>query len=102
MWNYVHTRLQAVDIYLGMCYFMVVCTLIEYAFVGYSSKKRKDLQKKVDETKSVQTALPSPIKSEPQQRPATAQYVDAARYSPQHLQYRRAISPCQWPPHRTH
>ena len=33
---------QGLDIFLGMCYFMVVASLIEYAVVGYSSKKSKD------------------------------------------------------------
>ncbi|KAL1227229.1 Gamma-aminobutyric acid receptor subunit beta [Trichinella pseudospiralis] len=32
---------KAVDIYLGFCYVMVFCALIEYAFVTYKDKKKK-------------------------------------------------------------
>ncbi|KRY20429.1 Gamma-aminobutyric acid receptor subunit beta, partial [Trichinella patagoniensis] len=38
---------KAVDIYLGFCYVMVFCALIEYAFVTYKDKKKK--QQKIED-----------------------------------------------------
>ncbi|VDN39992.1 unnamed protein product [Gongylonema pulchrum] len=36
---------QAVDVYLGFCYLIVVLALIEYAVVAYSNKKYDDRKK---------------------------------------------------------
>jgi hypothetical protein len=43
-----HVPTQAVDIYLFICYFMVVASLLEFAIVSYGGKKKKDRQEKAE------------------------------------------------------
>ena len=48
--------LKAVDIYLGICYFMVVAALLEYAMVCYGGKKLKDRQVLAEKRKEEEDA----------------------------------------------
>lgn len=48
---------QAVDVYLGFCYLIVVLALIEYAIVAYSKKKHDDKMKKSKKKSIFETRL---------------------------------------------
>lgn len=54
---------KSIDIFLGVCFMMVFCSLVEYAAVGYINKRMKLQAKKRDSR--VSASLPSPTEPTP-------------------------------------